>query len=84
MDQLAVSIIAGPAATVFLRHLGSGTMPGTGVLACSKVPEGNNRPRTYQLPPDSSPEQVLNKMRRIAEQKEIEHLVICCEAERPP
>src|SRR6476646_4352492 len=79
-DQLTVSIVAGPAATTLLRQL----EPGTGVLASSTVLQGNEQPWRYELPPNSNPEQILDKIRTVAEQKEIEHLIICCEPERPP
>jgi G3E family GTPase len=77
---MTVSIIAGPASAVLLREL----EPGIGVLANSTVLKGYERPLGYELPPNSSPEQILDIIRAIAEQKELEHLVICCEPERPP
>jgi len=80
MDQLTVSIIAGPAAPALFRQAG----PTTGVLASSRVLKVNDQAQHYELPPNSKPEQILNKIRTIAEQKQIEHLIICCEPERPP
>jgi hypothetical protein len=79
-DQLTVSIVAGPAAAALLRQLD----PEIGVLASSTVLEANAQRPRYELAPNSNPEQVLDKIRTVAEQKEIEHLIICCEPERPP
>src|SRR6476620_7118303 len=76
---MTVSIVAGPASAVLLRNL----EPGVGVLASSPVLEASNESRRYELPPNSNPEQILTKIREVAA-KGIEHLIICCEPERPP
>jgi G3E family GTPase len=46
--------------------------------------QANDQLLRHELPPNSNPEQVLEKLGAVAEQKEIEHLIICCEPERPP
>src|SRR5438128_1901271 len=77
---MTVSILAGPASALLLRQL----EPGVGVLANSTVLRDDDRRHRYELPPNSSPGQILDIIRGIGERKELEHLVICCEPERPP
>jgi G3E family GTPase len=77
---MTVAILAGPASAVLLENL----EPAIGVLASSAIGKGNDLAVRYELPANSSPEQILGLIRTIAAQKRVEHLVICCEPERPP
>src|ERR1700748_2422874 len=67
-ELMSVSIIAGPASDAVLEKLGS-IEP--------------NRVEVFRPSPDSRPEEIVARLRSVAEKGEVGHLVIRCEAERP-
>jgi G3E family GTPase len=81
---MSVSIMAGPSAPALLRRLGQTQTAGRiGLLTNSEptpIAEAFNHFRLTG--PD--PERIIGDIRRISEAGTIDHLVILCEADRPP
>jgi len=67
-ELMSVSIIAGPASSAVLEKFG---------------PVESKRFEVFQPSPRSKPEEIVARLRSIAEKGEVAHLIIQCEAERP-
>src|SRR6266576_3893400 len=67
-ELMSVSIIAGPASNAVLEEFG---------------PVESKRFEVFQPSPRSKPEEIVARLRSIAEKGEVAHLIIQCETERP-
>src|SRR2546423_4424769 len=67
-ELMSVSIIAGPASNAVLEKFG---------------PVESKRFEVFQPSPRSKPEEIVARLRSIAENGEVAHLIIQCETERP-
>jgi G3E family GTPase len=56
----------------------------TGVLSTKEKGEPPNELTFFQLPSEADPDRIVSEIRRIAGTREIDRLVIECEADRPP
>jgi G3E family GTPase len=84
-DILSVSIVAGPSTSALLHAIGAGqTSRRSGVLGSRKTAESSKGLIPFPLPPDSSPDQIVEEIRGIAGTRKADHLIVECEADRPP
>src|SRR5204863_6235550 len=67
-ELMSVSIIAGPASNAVLEKFG---------------PVESKRFEVFQPSPRSKPEEIVARLRSIAEKGEVAHFIIQCETERP-
>lgn len=82
-DKLSVSIIAGPAATALLSKSAS-TAKRVGVLTTAptnSVPAGLT---IIRHDADASPDALVDQLTSVAKQRDVDHLVLLCEPDRPP
>jgi G3E family GTPase len=84
-ELISVSIVAGPAVTAFLNEIGAiQTERRTGLLTSTKRNARLKGLTVFPQPPGSDPDRIVNDIRGIAEKREIDHLIVECEPDRPP
>jgi G3E family GTPase len=84
-ELISVSIVAGPAVAALLNEIGAiQTERRTGLLTSTRTNAPLKQLTIFPQPPGSDPDRIVNDIRGIAEKREIDHLIVECEPDRPP